>query len=451
MTSHLPAPEPSSRRPDLPERGAFHFLRPPALPEDAFGSQVCRRILGIYLLGYYLMYTHWVQLAWLMGALVMTGRDIDWKHLGRSMGRDPLLGSGAVFLGWMTLRSFFASGENEGSAFMTALPWLGGLVWLLLFVAAVWQTGIHPRALAPWGVVIGCAAAFAALVSFVLFYLVLPSHAFGERLQNWFVFGGLNPVCAGLGFGFAALWVICIKPEWRGKRTGVLLPILQVILILALLFTRSRGGLLALGAGLAVLLLVRGWRKMWRDWLLLALVIGAFEAADPFVTRYAEYQAKVRTGQTSNGATSLQEMLGRADSGRLNIYRAGVDTLKDPKAWLFGIGQWGTDEQWRSRIDPQWRSDHLHSAYLATLVQGGLVGLGLLAFTLGQGLWRARVLALEGDDLWLALLSYGCAALLFDGQTFTRMNSLPLFEPLLLTFPLVMAASAWAQKKRAIM
>jgi len=393
-------------------------------------------------MGYYLMYTHWVQLAWLLGGLALTVRVVDWKNLGQTMRRDLFVWSGACFLGWMTLRSLFAE-----STFATALPWLGGLTWLVLFVAVVWQAGISPRALESWGLAIGCAAGLAVVVSFVLFYLILPGHVFGERLRNGFVFGGLNPVCAGLGFGFAALWVICIKPDWQGKRAGVLMLSLQIILIAGLLFTRSRGGLLALGTGQAVLLLVRGWRKTWRDWLVLAVAVIAFKAGSPAMNRYAEFQAKSRAGQSLPAPAPMEEMLDRADSGRLNIYQAGIAALPDAKTWLFGIGQWGTDALWKSHIDPQWQSDHLHSAYLATLVQGGLVGLGLLALTMGHGLWRARLLAARGNDTWLALSSFGCTALLFDGQTLTRMNSLPLFEPLLLIFPLVMAASAWAQRK----
>jgi O-antigen ligase len=222
---------------------------------------------------------------------------------------------------------------------------------------------------------------------------------------------------------------------------------LQVVLILALLFTRSRGGLLSLVVGHGVLLLMRGWRKMWLNWLVLVLAVAAFQACGPAINRYAESQAKLRAEESMATPAPINEMLDRADSGRLEIYRGGLAAIQNAKAWLIGIGQWGTDSQWRSRIDPEWRSDHLHSAYLATLVHGGLVGLVLLALTLGQGIWRARLLAVGGDDLWLALLSYGCAALLFDGQTFTRMNSLPLFEPFLLTFPLVLAASAWAHRQ----
>jgi hypothetical protein len=403
----------------------------------------------VYLVGYYLAYTHWVQLGWLLGALMAAGRAVDWKDLARAVKRDPFVWTGTCFLGWMTLRSLFAHGGSAGNALMTALPWLGGLAWLLLFVALAWQAGVHPRALEAWGVAIGSAAALAAVVSVILFYFVLPNHGFGERLANWFVFGGLNPVCAGLGFGFAALWVVCFRPSGKHGKTGRLWLGLQIVLILALLFTRSRGGLVALVAGHGVLLLVRGWRRMWQHWLVLALAVIAFQACGPAINRYAESQAKVRAEESMATPAPINEMLDRADSGRLEIYRGGLAALPSAKAWLIGIGQWGTDSQWRLRIDPQWRPDHLHSAYLATLVHGGLVGLGLLALTLGQGLWRARLLAVRGDDLWLALLSYGCAALLFDGQTLTRMNSLPLFEPFLLTFPLVLAASAWAHRQPA--
>jgi hypothetical protein len=68
---------------------------------------------------------------------------------------------------------------------------------------------------------------------------------------------------------------------------------------------------------------------------------------------------------------------------------------------------------------------------------------------LSIGLRRAGQLAKQGHDVWLALLIYGCAGLLFDGQTLTTLNSLPQMETLLFAFPLVAAASIGAREKGA--
>jgi O-antigen ligase len=370
---------------------------------------------------------------------------------------DAFMKAALLFAGWMTLRSLMVNAGGVVATVLAAGPWLGGLLWLVVFVAVTWQAAAQPRALEAQGIFVGGAAVLAASVSAPLFYLVLPNHVAGERLSNWFVYGGLNAVCAGMGFGFAAMWLVCIKRRWRGDRRHWLLTLAQVILLMAVLFTRSRGALLALVAGHVTLLLARGWRESWADWLVLALAVAAFHASSPAVTAFAHAQTEARAEKSrlpgGEAAPPLitrdavDEMLTRADSGRLDIYRAGLAALPNAWTWLFGIGQWGTDSLWRSHLPWQQQPEHLHSAYLATLVQGGLVGLALLAMMLGRGIARACALARGGDSTWAVLAAYGCVAMLFDGQTFTRMNSLPLFEPLLILFPLVAAASGWAHRE----
>jgi hypothetical protein len=206
---------------------------------------------------------------------------------------------------------------------------------------------------------------------------------------------------------------------------------------------------------------VRGWRPFWGDALVLVAVIGVFQLSGPLITDLAwrQIQARLTPGlQAQNhvepsppqtqGNELVREMMTRADSGRLEIYRVGLSILSDTKAWLFGLGQWNSDPLWRNQLDPNWPPEHLHSAYLATLVHGGLIGLGLLLALVFQGLIRAWALAREDDFTWWALLVYGGTALLFDGQTFTRLNSVPLYEPLLVAFPLTAAASGWVHQKR---
>ncbi len=424
---------------------AAQITHPCAPRIDAGGGAVCRWIVAIYLAGYYVGYTQWVQFGWLVAAVALTARRIRWQEMTQWVKRDAFLQCGLLFLGWMTLRSLLEGADQMRAA----IPWLGGLLWLMLFATVAWQAGAHAKAMEKFGALVGAAAALAASVSLFLFYFALPDHLAGERLANWFVYGGLNPVCTGLSFGFAAMWIVCIKKRWPGSGNGVLLTTVQVTLLLAVLFTRSRGALLALATGHATLLLTRGWRQTWKDALVLALTMALFQISGPAINSLSHAQVEARTGKTAAPGgirNPANEMLKREDSGRMDIYRAGIAALPDGKAWLFGIGQWGTEARWRSHLD--WhdveRLEHLHSAYLATLVQGGLVGLGLLALVLTIGAGRAYALARAGESTWLVLLAYGGAALLFDGQTFTRMNSLPLFEPLLVLFPMMMAASGWA-------
>lgn len=412
---------------------------PPAEAQHAAAIRICRGIAGIYLAGFYAMYAQWVQLLWLTGGLIFLAVHCGRQAIPLYLWNDRIVLLGLGFLGWMTVRSLLADGESRD-----AYPWIGGLLWLLAFAAVVWQAGTAPAALETWGLPVAAVAAATAASSILLYYFLPPGHHLSDRLPNVFMFGGFNPVCTGLTYGFAALWLICLKRKISAPRhrwVGVV----QVILLLAIFFTRSRGALLALTAGQITLTLCRGWRKTWPDWLVLAFTFLIFQAAITFVSDITSplHQPPSRL------ANPVSEMIDRADSGRLPIYRAGLGALLGPASWLCGMGEWGSDPLWKSLVPPPWEPDHLHSAYLATLVHGGLIGLGLLLLLLMAGLRRAFQLARGGQDTWLILLCSGLVALLFDGHTLTRMNSLPLFEPLLLTFPLVAAASAWAHRDHA--
>jgi len=456
----LPPDDASSQ----PPASSFRPIAPssqPAFPEiDSGGSQVCRRILAVYLACYYLAYTQWVQFIWLAVALLVTAGKIDWKGMARRAIRDPFIQTACGFLGWMTLRSLLTGSEGRHPWFQEAGPWLAGALGLVAFAAVAWQAASRLRALEAVGAFVGGAALLAAITSIILFYFVLPHHGLGERLSDWFVFGGLNPVCTGLIFGFAVMWVICLKSRCQGDMGVVALTIGQILLLLAVLFTRSRGALLALVAGHAALLVGLGWRQLWREALILIAVCAAFQLSGPLLADLAwrQEQARLPPSQRTQSEASpqtsgnelMREMVDRADSGRFEIYRAGLDTLPHVKDWLFGVGQWNTDHLWLSRLEmTKFPPEHLHSAYLATLVHGGLIGLALVLALIFQGLKRAFNLARRGEFTWWVLLIYGCTGLLFDGQTFTRLNSVPLYEPLLVAFPLVVAASSWTRQNRS--
>ena len=61
--------------------------------------------------------------------------------------------------------------------------------------------------------------------------------------------------------------------------------------------------------------------------------------------------------------------------------------------------------------------NHAHNSYLASLRDGGLVGLALMLSILGlAGLWAFRLYRQRGERLYLALLLYGmtCISMDFD-------------------------------------
>ena len=84
---------------------------------------------------------------------------------------------------------------------------------------------------------------------------------------------------------------------------------------------------------------------------------------------------------------------------------------------------------------------HLHSAFFATFVHGGIIGIGLLIPLVSVGFGRAWSLAVKGDATWYILLAFGCAGLLFDGESLASLTTAPRFEGLLFWTPLIVALS----------
>jgi hypothetical protein len=132
----------------------------------------------------------------------------------------------------------------------------------------------------------------------------------------------------------------------------------------------------------------------------------------------------------------LHKAVERGDSGRFDIYRAGWNTIDN--LWI-GTGQWGVRDVWQCELqpDPCSMMTHLHSAFFATFVHGGIIGAVLLLALLVQSLRCARNIAQQGDAAWLALLAFGCGGLLFDGESLTSLATAPRFEGLLFWLPVV--------------
>jgi hypothetical protein len=346
------------------------------------------------------------------------------------------------------VRSLLGYGMVDGDSGMVAARWMLGTFLLAVFTVLIWHAGKRAGELEALGQWTGLVAAFAALVSFVLFYLVLPGHVFGERLMNWFVYGGWNPVSTGLTLGFAAMWLVCLRERPEAPHWRVLMTTALIVLLLAVCFTRSRGALFAVLVGHGVLTCMRGARRTWRPWALLLGAIAIFVSSGPVVGRIAEWQTSAPAPSGVVTVKPVAEMLQRGDAGRFDLYRRAMQTMTGPERWIFGIGQWGPEEACcRSLSKLQY---HLHSGFFATFIHGGLVGLGLLFAVLSIGVRRALSLARGGQDTWLVLLAYGCAGLLFDGQTFASLTSVPQMETLIFAFPLAAAASIWWHQRAKV-
>jgi hypothetical protein len=413
-------------------------------------TRACRIVVGGVLFGTFLFSADWMRVIWLAVMAPAALLCVDLKSAWRSARRDPLRLLALHFLCWMTVRSLAGYGMVDGDSGMIAAGWMMGTLLLAVFSVLVWRAAMVAEELDALGYSTGIVAAIAAGVSLVLFYLVLPGHLFGERLMNWFVYGGWNPVSTGLTFGFVAMWLVCLEEREPSPARRRVIIGATLMLLIAVCFTRSRGALLALAAAYGVLTCVRGLRRTRLAWVLLVTAVALYGFSGPVVKQVAEWQMQARA-LSSEGVIAVKPMADlvmRGDAGRIDLYQRALQSMTGPERVLFGLGQWGPEEACcRSLSKLQY---HLHSAYFATFIHGGLIGFGLIMAVLIVGARRAISLARGGQDTWLVLLAYGCTGLLFDGQTFASFTSIPQMETLLFAFPLTAAASIWwHQRQRA--
>ncbi len=388
-----------------------------------------------------------IHLGWLAVFGLLAARRIDLRVAWHALHQSSLALPTIALLSWMTLRSCFISADNDAGIAAEMVRGLSGLVLLLLFLLLVCEMAKTP---ARWLVVarwFGVVSVIAACVSVVVMGFLTPGRVITSRLENVFVHGGLNPVVTGLVFGFAAMWLSCTREleTSRGARRWNMLA--TALLLLAVLLTASRGAMLALFCGHAVMIAARGWRRAAPAVALFALTVALFFCSTPLLDRIARWQHG-RTGAESSSPAPrpLRDIINRTDSGRLAIYRAGIASLASPAAWLIGNGQWGSRSRWQRNLgsQPGELRQHLHSIAVATLVSGGMIGVTLLFFLVLRGARHTWHVARAGDATWIILLAYGCGGLLFDGETITSLASLPRCEALLFWLPMVGSIRATA-------
>jgi hypothetical protein len=390
-----------------------------------------------YLAGFSVLPNEWFHLGWL---LLVGVYAFVWKENAALRLRQPVhLGACliAAFLLWMTLRSCGSEAFLQGHASSEVMRGVLGTLLLALFCALTWQTARDRDALRTTGWITGILAGCAALTSLVLCYFVLPGHVAGERLVNLLVHGGLNPICTGLIFGFSAVWLAALVESQVLPIPRRLAWALIALLHLAAFFSGSRGVMLALASGHAALLLARGWRRGVAALSVFVITGMLYFTSAPLLTKLATWRAGSAVEiEAPTLAHHLQKAMERGDNGRFDIYRAGWNALDN--LWL-GTGQWGVGDVWQCELqpDPCSMMTHLHSAFFATFVHGGIIGTALLLALLLQALRCARNIAQQGDATWLALLAFGSGGLVFDGESLTSLTTAPRFEGLLFWLPVV--------------
>ena len=422
----------------------------PAFTNDFATPELRRSVAGMWALqiavfgfaaGHSCLPNVWLHLGWLLIAGLPALAWTDWTPHLRRWRTDAGAQAVVCFLLWMTLRSSIQVPFMPDHALAEIMRGIAGAVLLALFCALVWQQAQNRESLHVLGWVTGMTAALAALISIVLSYLFLPNHQPGERLMNLLVHGGLNPVCTGLIFGFAALWLAALV-ENRSKPVPIRITWAAIALLhFAAFLSGSRGAMLAMACGHAVLLSTRGWRRGRLAFCVFLLTGALYFTSAPLFARIAQWRSEPAavTASAPGIIHQFEKAVARGDNSRLDIYQAGWNAMDN--RWI-GTGQWGVSGIWQCEL--QSKTDismmlHLHSAFFATFVHGGIIGAVLLLVALGCGIQRARRLAVAGDVVWISLLAFGCTGLLFDGESLTSLATAPRFEGLLFWLPLTVA------------
>ena len=124
-------------------------------------------------------------------------------------------------------------------------------------------------------------------------------------------------------------------------------------------------------------------------------------------------------------------------------YRPGIwnQLLKDVQdRWIFGRGLLS------DTLVPAYNKvfDHAHNSYLATLRDGGLVGLLCLLLILGVALvWATRLARERGERIYLAMILYAMTCI---GMDFDRLLTGPREIWLFFWLPLALTMATYAHR-----
>ncbi len=337
--------------------------------------------------------------------LVFPAVALLWRELYHFYRGNLLLALLFAYAGWMMLTlAWTADFAAAGAGWQ--LWWSINLLSFVAISGYLWVNNAervdrYTRRL-PW------LAAATALVSIFVWYAQHPFPS--TRLEPLGVMHHQNK--SGAAYGLFLVLSVQLAINDRPRRWAY--SGLAVVLGALVLLTQSRTALAGVCMGLVILL---GWRA-----LLLALVAGA-ASLGLLASNPADWVSRVQSFS----------------------FRPGIwqQVLADmPGHWLIGQGY---------LVDPHVNAynqvfNHAHNSYLATLRDGGLVGLVLLMALLGTALVQAvGLLKSRGERLYLALLLYGMTCIFMD---FDRLFVHPKEMWLYLWLPIALVAAAYPHRQQ---
>tara|TARA_R110001599_G_scaffold353884_2_gene602357 strand:+ start:42707 stop:43882 length:1176 start_codon:yes stop_codon:yes gene_type:complete len=222
-------------------------------------------------------------------------------------------------------------------------------------------------------------AAAAALVSIVAWYIANPFPL--SRLEPLGVMHHQNKAASAYGV-FLVLCMHYVFTE-RGRENRVVYCSLAAILLSLVVFTQSRTALAGVSVGLLILL---GYRAL----AIAGIGIAAVWALMSANTQFWEHRVLDYSFRPGIWEQVLENMQGH---------------------WWLGHG-YLTDTQVNAY---NMVFSHAHNSYLATLRDGGLVGLALLIAILAVALhWAWGLYRQRGERIYLALILYGMTSVAMD-------------------------------------
>lgn len=254
-------------------------------------------------------------------------------------------------------------------------------------------------------------AAGAALVSTVVWYLQHPFPT--SRLEPLGVMH--HPNKSGCAYGLFLVLAIHFLIVAEERRERLLYAILGTILLCLVILTQSRTALAGVCAGLLAL---AGFRA-------LGLIAGALAASWALLMATPDlWQERVLSLSYRPGI--WQQVLGEARGHLLFGQGYLVDTV---------VPAYGRE------------FSHAHNSYLATLRDGGVVGLALLLAVLALAVrWGWELRHRFGEKIYLALLLYGVTCVAMD---FDRLLVHPKEIWLFFWLPVALIMTAWVEGQRA--
>ncbi|MGI9295362.1 MAG: O-antigen ligase family protein, partial [Pseudomonadales bacterium] len=255
-------------------------------------------------------------------------------------------------------------------------------------------------------------AGSAGILSMLVFYF---EHSFPTTRLEPPISRMDNAVLASCAYGVFCLLALYYSVNSTTGKDKLLYLFFFVALLATILLTQSRTVLVALGIGFIILLGLRG------------MVIVGFLAVSVTVILIVNPDL-------------WQQQLDRGLSFRPGIWQTVLERASEH--WYFGRG-YLTDTTIQVKGEGIVHA-HAHSSYLATLRDGGVLGLALLFGMLSVAVYWAATLARRGERLYLGLLVYAMVCVISDMD---RLLTRPKEHWLFFWLPMALVMAAYSNKR----